>query len=85
MPSLVRAPSARITNLTLLMALLCAFATGIGAVAKRVGTWPVVVIGHGVAAMKVILLIPWKGRVVRRGLRRARTSRLASLLPRCSW
>jgi DMSO/TMAO reductase YedYZ molybdopterin-dependent catalytic subunit len=78
--SLVRAPSARITNLTLLLALLCAFATGIGAVANGSahGRW--VVVGHGVAAMMVILLIPWKGRVVRRGLRRARKSRWASLL-----
>ena len=78
--SIVRAPSARITNLTLLLALLCAFATGIGAVANGSahGRW--VVVGHGVAATMVILLIPWKGRVVRRGLRRARKSRWASLL-----
>lgn len=38
------------------------------------------VIAHGVAAMFVIVLIPWKSRVVRRGLDRARTSRWVSLL-----
>ena len=37
-------------------------------------------IGHGVAAMMVVLLIPWKSRVFCRGLRRARASRWASLL-----
>ncbi|MGH8823120.1 MAG: molybdopterin-dependent oxidoreductase [Jiangellaceae bacterium] len=78
--SVVRAPSARVTNLTLLVALLCVFATGVGAVAtgSAHGRW--VVIGHGIAAMMVILLIPWKSMVVRRGLRRARRSRWASLL-----
>jgi DMSO/TMAO reductase YedYZ molybdopterin-dependent catalytic subunit len=73
-------PSGRATNLTLLAALLLAFATGVGAVAtgSERGRW--VVIGHGLAAMLVILLIPWKSRVVRRGLRRARPSRWVSLM-----
>jgi len=72
--------SGRVTNLALLTALILAFATGVGAVAtgSERGRW--VVIGHGVAAMFVILLIPWKTRVVRRGLRRARPSRWVSLL-----
>jgi DMSO/TMAO reductase YedYZ molybdopterin-dependent catalytic subunit len=70
----------RITNLTLLLALLLVFATGLGAVAtgSAQGRW--VVIAHGIAAMMVILLIPWKGRVIRRGLRQARSSRWVSLL-----
>ena len=70
----------RITNLTLLLALLLVFATGLGAVAtgSAHGRW--VVIAHGIAAMMVILLIPWKSRVIRRGLRRARRSRWVSLL-----
>lgn len=78
--SIWRAPSSRITNLTLLLALLLALATGLGAVANgsERGRW--IVVGHGVAAMVVVLLIPWKGRVVRHGLRRARRSRWASLL-----
>jgi DMSO/TMAO reductase YedYZ molybdopterin-dependent catalytic subunit len=78
--SVLRRPSPRVTNLTLLLALLCVFATGLGAVANGTAQGRWVVIGHGVAAMMLILLIPWKGRVVRRGLRRARRSRWASLL-----
>jgi DMSO/TMAO reductase YedYZ molybdopterin-dependent catalytic subunit len=72
--------SARTTNLTLLVALVAVFATGIGAVATGSprGRW--VVIAHGVAAIVVILLIPWKGLVVRRGLRRGRPSRWVSLV-----
>ena len=71
--------SGRRTNLALFLALALAFATGVGAVAtgSERGRW--VVIGHGVAAMAVILLIPWKSRVVRHGLRRARPSRWVSL------
>jgi hypothetical protein len=38
------------------------------------------VVAHGIAAMLVILLVPWKSRVVRAGLRRHRPSRWASLL-----
>jgi DMSO/TMAO reductase YedYZ molybdopterin-dependent catalytic subunit len=77
---LARGPAGRTTNLTLFVALLLAFATGVGAVATGSprGQW--VVVAHGLAAVAVILLIPWKGRVVRRGLRRARLSRWASLL-----
>jgi DMSO/TMAO reductase YedYZ molybdopterin-dependent catalytic subunit len=73
------APSGRVTNLWLLVALLLAFATGVGAVASGTahGRW--VVIGHGVAAMAVVLLVPWKGRVVRAGLRRRRATRWLSL------
>lgn len=72
-------PSARVTNLTLAGALLLVFATGAGAVATGSpgGRW--VPVAHGVAGMAVILLIPWKSRVVRAGLRRARHSRWASL------
>lgn len=75
----MRAPPARLTNLTLLAALLVTFATGLGAVAtgSEHGRW--VVIGHGIAGMAVILLIPWKSRIVQAGLRTARRSRWASL------
>lgn len=70
----------RTTNLTLFVALLLAFATGVGSVATGSphGRW--VVIAHGLAGIAVILLIPWKGRVVQYGLRRARLSRWVSLL-----
>src|SRR5205809_1054054 len=37
-------------------------------------------VGHGVAAIAVVLLSPWKSQVVRRGLRRARHTRWLSLL-----
>jgi DMSO/TMAO reductase YedYZ molybdopterin-dependent catalytic subunit len=74
-----RPPSSRRTNLTLLLTLLLVFATGVGAVATGSprGRW--VVIAHGTAALVIVLLIPWKSIVVRRGLRRARPTRWASL------
>jgi len=76
----MRTPPRRITNLALLAALLVAFATGAGAVAAGSpgGRW--VVIAHGVVGVAVVLLTPWKAGIVRRGLRRARRGRWASLL-----
>src|SRR4051794_16997118 len=75
----MKAPSARVTNLTVFVALALAFATGVGAVANGSprGRW--VVVAHGVAAIALVLLVPWKSRVVRAGLRRHRWSRWASL------
>jgi hypothetical protein len=60
--------------------LLLAFGTGIATVAigSPNGAW--VAIGHGICGIAVVLLIPWKSRVVRGGLRRARLSRWLSLL-----
>ena len=60
--------------------LLFAFGTGVAAVAigSPDGAW--VAIGHGICGLAVVLLIPWKSRVVRGGLRRARLSRWLSLL-----
>jgi hypothetical protein len=76
----VRGPGARRTNVALLVALLLAFATGLGSVANGSpgGQW--VVIAHGVIAFAVVLLVPWKGRVVRHGLRQARRTRWLSVL-----
>src|SRR5215211_4191598 len=76
----MRAPPARMTNLALLAALLLAFATGTGVVAagSPPGRW--VALAHGVVGVAVVLLIPWKTTIIRRGLRRARRSRWASLL-----
>src|SRR2546430_4120079 len=70
----------RRTNLALSAALALAFATGLGAVAtgSARGRW--VVLAQGVAAVTVVLLIPWKTRVIRYGLRRARATRWLSLL-----
>jgi DMSO/TMAO reductase YedYZ molybdopterin-dependent catalytic subunit len=76
----MRAPPGRRTNLALLTALLLAFATGTGVVAagSSPGRW--VALAHGVVGVTVLLLVPWKTGIVRRGLRRARRSRWASLL-----
>jgi DMSO/TMAO reductase YedYZ molybdopterin-dependent catalytic subunit len=73
-------PPGRQTNQALLVALLLAFGTGVATVAigSPDGAW--VAIGHGICGMAVVLLIPWKSRVVRGGLRRARPSRWLSLL-----
>src|SRR5215468_11194421 len=76
---LLRSPG-RQTNQALLVVLLFAFGTGVATVAigSPDGAW--VAIGHGICGMAVLLLIPWKSRVVRGGLRRARLSRWLSLL-----
>jgi len=73
-------PPGRQTNQALLVVLLFAFGTGVATVAigSPDGAW--VAIGHGICGMAVVLLIPWKSRVVRGGLRRARLSRWVSLL-----
>ena len=78
--AILRSPSARITNQTLLVVLVLAFGTGVATVAAGSpgGRWAAV--SHGVAGMALLLLIPWKGRVVHGGLRRARRTRWASLL-----
>lgn len=77
---MARGPGGRATNLTLFLALLLTFATGVGAVATGSSRGQWVVVAHGVAAAAVILLVPWKGRVIRHGLQRARGSRWASLV-----
>jgi DMSO/TMAO reductase YedYZ molybdopterin-dependent catalytic subunit len=73
-------PPGRQTNQALLVVLLFAFGTGVATVAigSPDGAW--VAVGHGICGLAVVLLIPWKSRVVRGGLRRARLSRWLSLL-----
>lgn len=73
-------PPGRQTNQALLVVLLLAFGTGVATIAigSPNGAW--VAIGHGICGLAVVLLIPWKSRVVRGGLRRARPSRWLSLL-----
>src|ERR1700750_58430 len=73
-------PPGRQTNQALLVVVLFAFATGVATVAigSPDGAW--VAIGHGICGVAVVLLIPWKSRVVRGGLRRARLTRWLSLL-----
>jgi DMSO/TMAO reductase YedYZ molybdopterin-dependent catalytic subunit len=80
---MLRAPRrrlpARVTNLTLLVALVLAVATGVGAVAtgSSRGRW--IVLAHGAVAALVVVLAPAKGRIVRAGLRHRRLGRAASL------
>src|ERR1700677_882508 len=77
---IVRAPAGRITNQTLLVALVLVFGTGVATVAigSASGRW--VAIAHGIAGLVILFLVPWKSRVVKGGLRRGRPSRWASLL-----
>jgi DMSO/TMAO reductase YedYZ molybdopterin-dependent catalytic subunit len=73
-------PPGRQTNQALLVVLLFTFGTGVATVAigSPDGAW--VAVGHGICGLAVVLLIPWKSRVVRGGLRRARLTRWLSLL-----
>ena len=73
-------PLGRQTNQARGVVLLFAFATGVATVAigSPDGAW--VAIGHGLCGTAVVLLIPWKSRVVGGGLRRPRASRWLSLL-----
>ena len=77
---IVRSPAGRITNQTLLVALVLVFGTGVATVAigSASGRWAA--IAHGIAGLVILLLIPWKSRVIRGGLRRGRGTRWASLL-----
>lgn len=70
----------RRTNLALLALLPLAVLTG--AVTFLVGGGParLVVILHGVVGMALVVLVPWKSAIVRRGVRRARPGRTTSLL-----
>ena len=77
---IVRSPAGRITNQTLLVALVLVFGTGVATVAigSPSGRWAA--IAHGIAGLVILLLVPWKSRVIRGGLRRGRHTRWASLL-----
>ncbi|MET3805256.1 uncharacterized membrane protein YhaH (DUF805 family) [Nakamurella sp. UYEF19] len=70
----------RRTNLALLALLPLAVVTG--AVTFLVGSGPIslVVIAHGVVGLALVVLVPWKSMVVRRGLRRRRPGQVTSLV-----
>ena len=78
--AILRAPAGRITNQTLLVALVLVFGTGVATVAigSASGRWAA--IAHGIAGLVILFLVPWKSRVVRGGLRRGRHTRWVSLL-----
>ena len=73
-------PPGRQTNQVLLVVLLVVYATGIAAVSVGTpgGAW--VGIAHGIAGVAIVLLIPWKSRVVRAGLHRVQRGKHASLI-----
>ena len=77
---ILRAPAGRITNQTLLVALVLVFGTGVATVAIGSSTGRWAAIAHGAAGLVILLLVPWKSRVVRGGLRRGRATRWVSLL-----
>lgn len=68
----------RRTNLALLAALVLAFATGwLGfAFATAQARWSLAV--HAASGFAILALLPWKSRIVRRGLRRARGGHVVS-------
>jgi DMSO/TMAO reductase YedYZ molybdopterin-dependent catalytic subunit len=70
----------RRTNLALLAALAAAFATGwlAFAYATAPARWSLLV--HATSGFAILVLIPWKSVVVRRGLGRARPDRIQSLI-----
>ncbi len=78
--ALLRGPGHRRTNHAVLVALGVAFATGVGAIAvgERADRW--VVVGHGIAGLAVVLLVPWKSRVIQQAWPRRRLGRWLSLL-----
>jgi len=69
----------RRTNLALLALLLIAFATGLASwiVGSGVVRW--IVIAHGVVALSIVVLAPWKSTIARRGLRRRRPGRATAI------
>ena len=69
----------RRTNLALLV--LLAASLGTGALAFGIGSGWVVwaVVAHGALGLGILVLAPWKSAIARRGLRRAREGRWASM------
>jgi hypothetical protein len=69
----------RRTNLGLLWCTMLAVATGIGAftTGTKSGGW--VVIAHGVVALAIVILTPWKTVIISRGMARQRPGRALSM------
>lgn len=71
--------SRRLANLALLFVVPLAAASGFAMFLLGSGpVWPVALL-HGVIALLVVVLVPWKAVAVRRGLRRPRRGRAVSL------
>ncbi len=70
----------RATNLALLVLLPAAAASGAATFLVGGGTVGLVVIAHGVLGLTLLVLVPWKSIIVRRGLRRRRADQLMSVI-----
>jgi DMSO/TMAO reductase YedYZ molybdopterin-dependent catalytic subunit len=70
----------RRTNLALLVLLALALATGGLAFALGSGWARWAVVAHGAAALGIVLLVPWKSAIARKGLRRRRPGSRASVI-----
>src|SRR5439155_11396547 len=69
--------AARRTNLALLVLLAGSLASGLAAFAVGTALVRWVVVAHGAAGLGLMLLVPWKWPIVRRGTRRRRAWRSA--------
>ncbi len=72
--------SGRRTNLALAVLLVTAVVSGLAGQAIGVD-WPLdLAVVHGAVALGILLLVPWKSTIVRRGLSRRRRGRVFSLI-----
>ena len=72
--------SGRRTNLALAVLLVTAVVSGLASQAIGVD-WPLdLAVVHGAVALGILLLVPWKSTIVRRGLSRRRRGRVFSLI-----
>ena len=69
----------RFTLLALAGLLVLAFATGLVAQGLGTGWSRLATVAHGVAGLSFLLLVPWKSRMVRSGLRRRRKGAVWSI------
>jgi DMSO/TMAO reductase YedYZ molybdopterin-dependent catalytic subunit len=70
----------RATNLALLVLLPSAVVTGGATFLVGSGIVGLVVVVHGIVGLTLVVLVPWKSTIVRRGLRRRRSDRMMSLI-----
>lgn len=70
----------RLTNVTLLCLLSLAFASGWAAFELSGQPASAILVIHAAAGVAILLLVPWKSLIARRGLRRPRPLRWASLV-----
>jgi DMSO/TMAO reductase YedYZ molybdopterin-dependent catalytic subunit len=70
----------RRTNVALLLLLIGALATGVLAFAIGTSWGVVVVVAHGVLGFAIVALAPWKSVIVRKGMKRSRAGRVASVV-----